>query len=82
MKIRFQIFSFASLLFFLLIASSCNKNSSPRENCMHCTGCFNSWDECKEDYHQDSIHPYTWEEYVNLKISENPFSTDQCERVD
>lgn len=74
----------ANLVLLMLIAISfaaCGTKSLDRDNCIHCTGCFNSWDECKEDYQQDSTHPYTWEHYVDSTIAQNQFSTDHCERV-
>jgi hypothetical protein len=66
-----------------LAITSCNKaNELPARNCIHCTGCFNSWDECKEDYHQDSLHPYTWEQYVDSVFANNQNSTNQCHWVE
>jgi hypothetical protein len=74
---------FITLCGALLAVTSCNKANDLRSTeCIHCTGCFSSWDECKEDYHQDELHPYTWEQYVDSVIANNQYSTNQCERVE
>lgn len=39
---------------------SCQKETTEK-GCVRCYGCFNTWDECPEDYNG----PLTWEEYTD-----------------
>ena len=70
-----RIIPFISAVFMLVLAGCCQK---PKDDCIHCVGCFNSWTECESEWHNDSI---TWEEHRDQKIAESQYNTDQCELV-
>ena len=64
-----------SALFILVLAGCCDK---PKDDCIRCVGCFNSWTECESDWNNSEV---TWEEHRDQKIAESQYSTDQCQLV-
>ncbi len=61
--------------------TACNNHQEDKQDCIYCTGCFNSWDECEDSYRPSGENPMNWEEYSTYMIENPSGATWQCERV-
>jgi len=66
-----------SIAAFALVLTSC-RTEDKKEECIHCTGCFSSWDECESDYTPTEADPSTWEEHSYYMVNNPGGATWVC----
>ncbi len=65
----------------LVSVTACNDpKEEPAKDCIHCTGCFSDWDECKDGYRPAEGDTMTWEEHVNYMVNNPSGATWSCTR--
>jgi hypothetical protein len=61
-----------------ILLTSCKDETPKKDDCIHCSGCFSSWDECESDYRPDTL---TWEQHRDYMVNNPSGATWQCERT-
>lgn len=64
----------------VLMMASCNMEPETKDDCIHCTGCFSSWDECESTYTPGNEETTSWEEHRNYMVNNPDGGTWHCER--
>lgn len=64
-----------------LLITSCNDKTTKEDDCIHCMGCFSSWDECESDYRPSGADTLTWEEHRDYMVNNPGGATWYCERM-
>jgi len=57
---------------------SCNQSPETVDECIHCTGCFSSWDECESTYIPPNEDATSWEEHINYMVNNPDGGTWVC----
>lgn len=65
---------------FSLLMSSCNDTTPKTDDCMHCTGCFSSWDECESSYNPAPGDSTSWEQHRDYMVNNPDGGTWVCTR--